>query len=466
LEPKEKKFLTKVASGILLVLLLMATVISAFELKSVHAWTGTVYVNADGSVSPPSAPVTRSGDLYTMSGDVSSDADGIVILKNNMTLNGAGYLVQGPGGGGSNGIYIESRSNLTIRNVRVEEFDFGISLNQSSNVNISENNVINNLKEGVSLYESPNNVLFKNNIANNWDGIELRVSNNNTICGNNIEANVHYGIGLCSSEGNRAYHNSFVGNTYRQVSSCADLTNIWCDNYPSCGNYWSDYTGVDVHGGVYQNETGGDGIGDTRYVIDENNSDRYPLMGSWTDAGENVSVTHPSGVSFLFSRVLSGGVTMVNESGVGPTLPLGFRHVSKPPVYYYIRTTANCTNLVGLGIVYDSNALTQLEENLMNMVRWNYTLQEWENITTRIEISNNVIYGETTDLSLFTLSLPLLGDINADGTVDIFDAITLSSAFGSKPGNTNWNPKADINSDGVVDIYDAIILANNYGTPT
>jgi hypothetical protein len=253
---------------------------------------------------------------------------------------------------------------------------------------------------------------------------------------------------------------------YQQVSSCANLTNVWCDEYPSCGNYWSDYIGADVYEGVYQNETGDDGIGDTRYVIDENNWDRYPLMGSWTDAGENVTVIHPSGVSFLFSEVLSGGVTIVNESSVGPTLPLGFRHLSKPPLYYYVQTTADYTGRVSLGIVYDSHGLSQLEQSLMNLVCWNYTLQKWENITICIEISNNTIFGETMNLSLFALSIPLLGDINADGIVDIYDAIMVASAFGSKPGNKNWNPKADINHDGVVDIYDALIMAKNYGIRT
>jgi len=39
------------------------------------------------------------------------------------------------------------------------------------------------------------------------------------------------------------------------------------DGYPSGGNYWSDYIGIDANH---------DGIGDTPYTIDANNIDRYP----------------------------------------------------------------------------------------------------------------------------------------------------------------------------------------------
>ena len=55
------------------------------------------------------------------------------------------------------------------------------------------------------------------------------------------------------------------------------------------------------------------------------------------------------------------------------------------------------------------------------------------------------------------------GDIDGDGIVSIYDAIILSGAFGSTPGNRNWNPNADINGDGIVDIYDAIIFSNHFG---
>jgi hypothetical protein len=62
-----------------------------------------------------------------------------------------------------------------------------------------------------------------------------------------------------------------------------------------------------------------------------------------------------------------------------------------------------------------------------------------------------------------TVYLGVPGDLNGDGTVDIYDAILLAAAYGSTPGTPNWNPNADINGDGIVDIYDAIILAGNFG---
>jgi hypothetical protein len=74
----------------------------------------------------------------------------------------------------------------------------------------------------------------------------------------------------------------------------------------------------------------------------------------------------------------------------------------------------------------------------------------------------------TTDNTLVDgqLLVAIPGDINGDGTVDIFDAVLLAAAFNSTPGSSNWNPNADINGDGTVDIFDAVIFAANYGQTT
>jgi len=59
---------------------------------------------------------------------------------------------------------------------------------------------------------------------------------------------------------------------------------------------------------------------------------------------------------------------------------------------------------------------------------------------------------------------PLDGfDINLDGKVNILDAIRLAGAFGTHPGDTNWNIEADIKVNGVINILDAIALAGKFG---
>jgi len=69
-----------------------------------------------------------------------------------------------------------------------------------------------------------------------------------------------------------------------------------------------------------------------------------------------------------------------------------------------------------------------------------------------------------TRITFYTLAQPLIGDINGDGIVDIFDVVILAKAFGSKPGDPNWNQAADLNSDDVVDIFDVVTIAKNFGS--
>jgi hypothetical protein len=60
-----------------------------------------------------------------------------------------------------------------------------------------------------------------------------------------------------------------MGNAYD------DMNNIWNDDYPSGGNYWDDYSGIDDNG---------DGIGDIPYeIFGGESTDQYPLMTPWGD---------------------------------------------------------------------------------------------------------------------------------------------------------------------------------------
>jgi hypothetical protein len=58
---------------------------------------------------------------------------------------------------------------------------------------------------------------------------------------------------------------------------------------------------------------------------------------------------------------------------------------------------------------------------------------------------------------------PLIGDLNSDGTVDLDDMYIISLAYGSKPGDLNWNRIADLTRDNVVNVLDLQTVARHYG---
>lgn len=88
----------------------------------------------------------------------------------------------------------------------------------------------------------------------------------NSVIRNNLIKNNERAISLGGSS-NKIYHNDFIDNTSPGFV-LGENNNVWDDGYPSGGNYWSDYTGVDADG---------DGIGDTAYAVG-GIIDRYPLM--------------------------------------------------------------------------------------------------------------------------------------------------------------------------------------------
>lgn len=140
-------------------------------------------------------------------------------------------------------------SNVTVKNLNLSYASVGITLWKTSNSRIEHNRIL----------------------GHQYTGIYASFSDNNTIVGNHVEENGN-GIQTYGSKNNMIYHNNFIDN-----SGQADTDgNVLDGGYPSGGNYWSDYTGIDLKRGSQQDETGSDGIGDTPYY-----SDNYPLMNPW-----------------------------------------------------------------------------------------------------------------------------------------------------------------------------------------
>jgi parallel beta-helix repeat protein len=314
----------------------------AFDAQPVKAQSGTVYIRADGSIDPPTGPISTLDNVtYTLTGNINSSGDGIIVERDNITIDGNQYMVQGSGAYLSIGIDLYGRKNVTVRDTQIQNFDHGIFLYYSSDDNINGNNITNNQRGividdhsgnnsisgnnirtnndwGIWLYSSlSGNSISANRITNNHYGIELYFSSgNNSISGNDITDN-DCGVYLYFSSGiNRVYHNNFVENNL-QVDSTESI-NVWDDGYPCEGNYWSNYSGTD------NNQ---DGIGDTPHVIDASNTDHYPLMGTFQSF--NVAVNRlPFNPQSQFEEV-----DIISNSTIGRVDLLFADDTNNPPTY-------------------------------------------------------------------------------------------------------------------------------------
>jgi parallel beta-helix repeat protein len=322
----------KAVSGIMLTLLLIGMLALAFHVQPVKAELGTIYIMPDGSITPSTANITTSDKVtYTFTGN---NYLPIVVNRSNIIINGKGHTLQASGG---TGFSLTDMSNVTIKNTTITNSNFGIYLSSSSGNVLSDNKVTASSTVGIFLeWDSDNNTLV-GNIATGlwpWAGIYLYTScDYNTLSGNNVTENSYGIIILYSSDNvlsdnnvanngngitfngplgsdNKIFHNNFLNNL--EETSMYKSNDTWDDGYPSGGNYWSDYSGVDQKSGPYQNVTGSDGIGDTPYVIDANNTDRYPLMKPWLSGSLSVAISPPSatmdvGQFQLFTAIALGG---------------------------------------------------------------------------------------------------------------------------------------------------------------
>jgi len=187
--------------------------------------------------------------------------------------------------------YNAVRSN-NVRNIfgrisQGQQLGSGIQVFGSSTLNnLTQNRVTNCMPYGLHLEEdSDSNYVYDNYVFNSSCGIYLNKAWNAGCDGNSFVNNTLSNSSLCavwvaSCSNNTFHHNNFVNNTSQVYSNSS--VNVWDDGYPSGGNYWSNHILVDGYSGAGQNVTGKDGLCDTAFVINAENRDHYPLLGSAT----------------------------------------------------------------------------------------------------------------------------------------------------------------------------------------
>jgi len=253
-------------------------------------------------------------------------SDGNIVANNTLTENGIAGLD-----------LVSSSGNIISDNVVASNGAGGVGIRYSTKNTIGRNQIFNNEGNGIGVTESKMNVIEENIIAENMIGIGIsHFSANNTFVGNTLSKNLN-GIKIHLSNGSIIHHNNFINNTKNAPEDVYPNVNTWDDDYPSGGNYWSDYDGTDFNNGPHQNLTGSDGIGDTLHTLDPRNEDRFPFMGpisffeagAWNGTSCEVNVVGNSTVSdFRLNRI----ETVVSFTVAGFDSTVGFCRVTIPNV--------------------------------------------------------------------------------------------------------------------------------------
>jgi len=171
--------------------------------------------------------------------------------------------------------YFINQTDLIINPATHPEIGY-LALINCTNITIEDLTLTGNV-QGLLLAYTHNSIISGNSAFDNYRaGIWIHYSSNNTIVNNLLMHNL-YGLELSDSSNNRIYHNTFMRIFSVELSGYSS-ENQWDNGYPSGGNFWYYYMGTDLFCGVYQNETGIDGIGDTPYRVSEANYDHYPLI--------------------------------------------------------------------------------------------------------------------------------------------------------------------------------------------
>ena len=149
---------------------------------------------------------------------------------------------------------------------------------------------------------------------------------------------------------------------------------------------------------------------ETVYYWHVRHQDSHGLWSNWSDEawfrttdtpeGTDVNIT-PDGTDINYDLVTEDGCTNVARSNVTPA---GHSEPETPRIgpFTEIKTTADYEENIEVGLPYiGSQGYNELTDIRLFHGEWDGTNWRWEDITTRIDSANNMVYGDVTSFSWF-----------------------------------------------------------------
>ncbi|MBI4802202.1 MAG: right-handed parallel beta-helix repeat-containing protein [Elusimicrobia bacterium] len=242
----------------------------------------SVYINPDGSISPPTAPIEADYTAwphitYKLTGDLNEP---LIIARSDITIDGNGYAVIHPGYIPGQwfpyGVYSIRRSTVTIKNLTVTgPFDYGIFMEYATNCRLEGNRVTGALY-GIHQMGGKNTVYFLNAFTFPYPtqpygqamffwNVSFLTVKHNTIGDSSVNAYTGYGIGIGGWA--PVSHSVFESNVIYNVFAGIDISGFNTetkDNAIDSNYFIKNKQGIRIGGGsnsfvensFSENETG------------------------------------------------------------------------------------------------------------------------------------------------------------------------------------------------------------------
>ncbi len=211
-----------------------------------------VYIRSNGNVEPSTPLITADNNIYTLTGDFINTT--IEIEKDSITLDGAGYSINGQGY--QTGVNISNRTNITIKNLVINQFSVAIRMDHASKNTITgnkmstftavhmeksnDNKITDNVStRGYGIYgDGSNNIVMNNSfsgvLSGGGNGMGIFLSgNNNKITRNTIIHQIAINMG--NSQYNTISNNTILNGRVGILPSCIlKQSSLW--KYPNGKN--------------------------------------------------------------------------------------------------------------------------------------------------------------------------------------------------------------------------------------
>jgi parallel beta-helix repeat protein len=290
-------------------------------------------------------------DLDTLTCKLTDDVIGSIQIygSSGVTLDGNGHKVTSPTKGSGVGIWLIASTEVTIKNVIVQNFLHGMSLGSSTNSNTLIGNTISSSGSvGIRLNYSNNNTLEGNTFSNNNShGVWLSYSNNNTLTGNTATNNSE-GIYLDNSSyntltGNTTSDNNFAGISLGYSSSYNTLTDNIALNNSNLGISINNSSYNTLERNTTSNNTYGISVGSNsiKNTLTGNTVSSNSYLGIILNSSGNNTLTENTMSGNAFNFHVDGNSISDFENTIDTT-----NTVEGKPIYYVVGAN---------GEVYDSS---------------------------------------------------------------------------------------------------------------